>query len=79
MNGSAKGTWDFIMSENIEPLSFIDSTEISPPKAIANFLLRVSPKPHPSLFIYLFSLIFLKALNKVGISLGSIPTPVSFT
>jgi hypothetical protein len=37
---------------------------ISPPKAFARFLLRVSPKPQPSLLYCLFFLILLKLVNR---------------
>lgn len=64
---------------NVDPLPTSESTLISPPKALARFLLNAKPNPHPNLLRFLFSLIFVKALNKDFKSFLSIPTPVSIT
>ena len=64
---------------NLEPFLFSDWTFISPPSAMAIFLLTARPSPTPSLFSYLLLLILVKGVNKRFSYSWDIPTPESST
>ena len=82
--------WDYcgkshargIGMENIKQLPLLrpgDSAEICPPDASIIYFTMVRPSPMPSLFTLAVLWSLPKRENSLGMSLASIPTPVSFT
>ena len=64
---------------NIDPYPSTEETSMSPPSALAMFLLTARPSPTPSLFICLFDCIFVNGVNNLTCYALLIPTPVSST